>query len=367
VRCYSFAYGTPTRRNEPREREHGEEVLVKAVSQGKLGEAVFASGDAQLMAEFARDVLKHRWPQAEPAIMADERAKSTYMSMLPDEADGLVPFYTKAPPGNPPAMLPEPVRDDGYRRYSPDEEEPQGELALKEKKPKSKPKPGGYNPSTRSLIEEHQQELERGELTQQEYDTKVRMLTRRPWKLQPRQFLDPGVAVPEKATDEEVRRVVQEDPRGPGEEWNGGGVLAPWVKNISPRERGDFTASLRERWLARRAGIPVSPNVVYLGNEGEFPHELTDAQKEKLMTLAERWGRNPDSEWYNAVLGVYFVTFNKMFACTSCSGTGMKAGAEDWRNKDLWCPDCNGNGNGKIPSKEPYITIGIDPDGASRS
>lgn len=113
-------------------------------------------------------------------------------------------------------------------------------------------------------------------------------------------------------------------------------------------------------------GLPIPKNVVFLGSDMDLPADLTPEQEAKYKQLVARWGRKPEKEWHNPVLGIYFVTFNSKMKCPMCKGTGKSDGDAADAYTCVYCKGDGADPEGGI-SSDPYMTIGIDPDGSARS
>lgn len=173
------------------DRSLGAKELLKNMSVETLGKFVFDSQKPELMATFAIEILKDRWPQAEPAITADPNAYALYRSKF-DEEEDVVPMYREPVPGNPPPFPPKPPEPlptwhDHYVEKEPD-------LPLVDA---PQPEKEGWNWTPSGL----QQSLETGEITQDEYDNHFRQITRKPWALPRSEFYEDGQVPPEGAED----------------------------------------------------------------------------------------------------------------------------------------------------------------------
>lgn len=250
---YMWARGTAPGQKRKGEPNQAQEDLIQALPIEEFSEAVLASGNAKLMAEFAVKILNSRWPQAEPKIMANEDARIAYTDRFPEE-EALVPMYRQPPPGAP---KPEPTEPAARET-----EEQTEELPLVDA-----PKPGPGEPGhvwERSM-QVLKDDLEQGQTDPERYETKRRQIMFRPWKLRMKDYVDPASLSREKLENTEPEALEEYLKQNKDD-------LAPWYKNLPYGSKSEFTARLFGRWLRRAAA-----------DEPEDAPELTTEQKVQAL------------------------------------------------------------------------------------
>jgi predicted nucleotidyltransferase len=232
---YMWARGTAPGQKRKGEPNQAQEDLIQALPIEEFSEAVLASGNAKLMAEFAVKILNSRWPQAEPKIMANEDARIAYTDRFPEE-EALVPMYRQPPPGAP---KPEPTEPAARET-----EEQTEELPLVDA-----PKPGHvWERSMQGLKDD----LEQGQTDPERYETERRQIMFRPWKLRMKDYVDPASLSREKLENTEPEALKEYLKQNKDD-------LAPWYKNLPYGSKSEFTARLFGRWFRRAAKGPAAP------------------------------------------------------------------------------------------------------------
>lgn len=206
VHNYGYALKETQR---PNTRSNG--ALLKALSVEALGDAVFESSNPVVMARFATEVLKTRWPQAEHIIMQDETAKNIYMGKF-NEDEFLTPFYNEPAPGSPKALPREEKPGEGvWNEETMQTDHFQPELKLE-------PEP------ERANLKDLKRGLEYGELSQQDYEREVRQTTLAPWALPKADFYEG---------------------EPPAEGVEDTSATAPWYIKLPWQEKKDYTQAAR--------------------------------------------------------------------------------------------------------------------------